>query len=329
MKTRAVTFTSKGGVEIRELEVPPPATNHLQVRTVCSGISAGTESWLLRDLFTWMPTPFPCVAGYQRSGVVTAVGPGVIGWKVGDRAVALTGVWSTAGVAAAFGAHIELANVPAELAYPLPGQLDDIEASNAVVAQVGYNAANRAVLSAREWVLVYGDGLIGQCAAQAARARGARVIMVGHRAERLELAAQHSADAVINSGIEDVVSAVRKITAAHTVPVVLDSVQTPESQTQYIGLLEPGRGQIVYHGFTPGDHWADMGLLQQRELTTHFVSGWKPERMSATLGLMAGAGIRIRPLITHLVPFTQAPEMYRMILEKSAPFLGITLDWRT
>ena len=65
-----------------------------------------------------------------------------------------------------------------------------MDAAGAVVAQVGYNAASRVAMQPGDWVVVYGDGIIGQSAAQAARARGARVILVGHRAERVALAAQ-------------------------------------------------------------------------------------------------------------------------------------------
>lgn len=282
----------------------------------------------MRDLFTWAPTPFPCVPGYQRSGVVTAVGAEVTGWRVGERVLALTGMWSNPEVAHVFGAHIAVGNVPTEFAYHLPDDVDDVDASSGVVAQVGYNAASRATIVADDWVVVYGDGLIGQCAAQAARGRGARVILVGHRPERLQLAQQYCAHAVINSAVDHPVSSVRSIVGAETVPIVLDSVQTPASQKQYIDLLQPGIGQIVYNGFTPGEQWADMGLLQQRELTTHFVSGWTRDRMEATLALMAAGQMRVAPLITHMASHARGPEMFRMILEKNEPFLGITLDWR-
>jgi len=329
MKTRAVVFAASEHVLVEELDVPPPGKNEIQVRTTYSTISAGTESWRLRGLFTWAPTQFPSVPGYQRSGVVTAVGPEVTGWEVGDRVATLTGVFSTPGVNRQLGAHIEIGNTPLELAFHLPSSIDDVDASNLVVAQVGYNAASRAQCKPGDWVVVYGDGLVGQSAAQAARARDARVVLVGHRELRLELARRFSADATVNSAAGDLLAAVREITGSKTVPVVLDSVQTPNSQKQYVDLLEPASGQIVYNGFTPDDHWASMALLQQRELTTHFVSGVRRDRLEATLALMASGRMKSRPLTTHLVPFAEAPKMFQLVLQKSEPFLGITLDWRS
>jgi threonine dehydrogenase-like Zn-dependent dehydrogenase len=155
------------------------------------------------------------------------------------------------------------------------------------------------------------------------------VILVGHRPERLTLAAAHSADIVINNHIENVVEVVHAHTGGQPVTAILDSVQTEAAQHEYMPLLERGRGQIVYCGFTPGTTWADMGVLQQRELTTHFISGWTRPRMESTLALMAAGKLTLKPLITHLSSYKNGPEMYRMNASKSQHFLGITLDWTT
>jgi threonine dehydrogenase-like Zn-dependent dehydrogenase len=182
-------------------------------------------------------------------------------------------------------------------------------------------------------VLVYGDGLIGQLAAQSAVARGARVILVGHREERLALAGAHSAEHVIDDRSHGFIDRVREWVGAATVSAVIDTVQSPAALTEYVELLEPGqtagrRGQVVYSGFTPGTVWGDMALLQQRELDVHFVSGWARSRMEAALALMAEGKLKVRPLVTHVVTPDAAPDMYAMILGKSEPHLGVVFDWR-
>lgn len=328
MKTKAVVFTAPGQVTLRDIEMPPPAPDEAQIRTTYSTVSVGTEGWVFQNVFTWMAggTPYPCVPGYQRAGVIEAVGRAVSDWKPGDHVMATAGSWQGL-VSPVWGAHVAVGNTRTSELYRIPVGVDPIDASGTVVAQVGYNAAYRATYNPGDWVVVYGDGLIGQSAAQAARSRGARVILVGHRAERLNLARQYSADAVLDSHQADLVSRVHVLTNGKPVAVILDSVQAESAQQQYLPLLEHGRGQIVYCGFTSGSTWADMGLLQQRELTTHFISGWNRARMDATLQLMAQDKVRLRPLITHLTSYEQAPEMYRMTQEKSVPFLGITFSW--
>lgn len=326
MQTPAIVLIQGGTVALRTIEMPNPGPGEVQVRTTCSMISGGTEGWIARDQFTWSPVPFPCVPGYQRVGVIAALGPGVEGWRVGDRVAATIGAWHGP-VQPFWGAHAALANTPAAELYPIPNGVDDLSASGVVVVQVGYNAASRARVAEGDWVLVYGDGLVGQCAAQSMRARGARVILVGHREDRLALAAACSADAVIAGQHDDVIAAVRQHIGDAAVCAVLDTVQTSAAQRQYLPLLAPARGQIVYCGFAPGTCWAEMHLLQQAELTVHFVAGWTRARIDETLALMAAGKLRLRSLITHVVPYAQGPEMYRINEQKAIPFLGIALNW--
>jgi 2-desacetyl-2-hydroxyethyl bacteriochlorophyllide A dehydrogenase len=326
MKTPAIVFTDVSQIDVCEVEMPPPGPGEVQVRTAYSTISCGTEGWALKQLFTWARTPYPCVPGYQRTGTILEVGPDVEGWQVGDRVMATVGRWEGE-VVPFWGSHAAVANTVAGELYWIPDGADEIDASGAVVAQVGYNAASRVVMEPGDWGVVYGDGLVGQSAAQAAQARGVNVILVGHRPERLELARQYSAEIAVNSHAENVVEAVREH-AGDFVTFVIDTVQQEATQQEYVPLLEHGKGQIVYSGFTPAETWASMALLQKRELTTHYVSGWTRERMDATLALMAEGQLRLLPLITHQVSaVARGADMYRMILTKGEPFLGITLDW--
>lgn len=326
MNSPAVVFRAVDDVAVQDIDMPDPTPDCVQIQTSVSTISVGTETWGLRNLFTWAKTPYPCVPGYQRVGTITKLGDGVTGWKVGDKVMATTGCWNGP-VASFWGSHASVANTHKNELYKIPAGVDDADAAGTVVAQVGYNAAHRPALDPGDWVVVYGDGIIGQCAAQSARARGARVILVGHRNERLGLGAEYSADATVNNKKTDVAEGVRKITGQQHVRAVLDTVQSEESQREYLPLLEYARGQIVYSGFTPGTVWADMAKLQQQELTSHFVAGWTRARMEATLELMAQGKLRLRPLTTHRVPFQRGAEMYKLTREKSAPFLGITFVW--
>lgn len=322
----AVVFRAVDDVAVQNIEMPDPGPGCVQIQTHASMISVGTETWGLRNLFTWQKTPFPCVPGYQRVGTIVKLGPDVTGWTIGERVMATTGCWQGS-VHSFWGAHAAVANTHQNELYRIPDGVDAVDAAGTVVAQVGYNAAYRPELTPGDWVIVYGDGIIGQCAAQSARARGARVILIGHRQERLALGAEFSADATVNNSGENVGEAVRRITGQEHVRAVLDTVQSEAAQKEYVPLLQPGRGQIVYSGFTPGTVWADMALLQQRELTTHFVAGWTRARMEATLKLMAERKLRLRPLVTHRVPFQRGAEMYRMARQKSAPFMGIVFEW--
>jgi NADPH:quinone reductase-like Zn-dependent oxidoreductase len=280
MKTNAVLFEDVNRVGVGKLEMPPPQAGQALVRTLLSTVSCGTEGWVLQDRFTWHPSQYPCVPGYQRVGVVEQIGPGVEGWSVGRKVVATVGHWPS-GPVPRWGAHAALANTPVGELYAVPEGVNDLDASALVVAQVGYNAA---------------------------RARGMRVILVGHRAGRLRLAEAHSADAVVDSHAQEPAAAIKAITGSERLPAVIDTVQGTEVQAQYMTLIPcppgdvPGdAGQIVYAGFSSGDTWADMAELQKREATTHFVSGWNRARL--------------------------AREMWGLIANKEKELLGVTFQW--
>jgi Zn-dependent alcohol dehydrogenase len=54
MKTAAVVFSAPGQVELREIDMPAPAPDEVQIRTTYSTVSVGTEGWVFQNVFTWM-----------------------------------------------------------------------------------------------------------------------------------------------------------------------------------------------------------------------------------------------------------------------------------
>jgi len=96
-------------VELREYPLPEPGPGELRVRTLYSGISAGTELATYRgtnpylrkqwdsELALFLPGQatftYPVdVWGYSEVGVVDALGPGTSGSAVGD---VVWGIWVT------------------------------------------------------------------------------------------------------------------------------------------------------------------------------------------------------------------------------------------
>ena len=59
---RAVVFAAPRQVELREVELPDSEPGDVVVRTLYSGISAGTELWSLTGKY-WS-TKFPTIPGY-------------------------------------------------------------------------------------------------------------------------------------------------------------------------------------------------------------------------------------------------------------------------
>lgn len=197
------------------------------------------------------------------------------------------------------------------------------------MAQVGFDGAIRPQVSQGDVAVVIGDGLLGLYVGQVLRYRGARVIMSGHHQERLELAGRYgAADEVVNSKQEDLVEYVRKA-YPDGVPITVETASKNELIQMAIGLLEPN-GQFVLLGYYPeGECLIDTHWVRARAITMYCPCGIERKRMEKTLELTARGHLKMKELVTHEFPFTEAPKAYRMILEKSTHFLGVVFDWTT
>ena len=114
---------------------------------------------------------FPKVMGFDISGVIREVGPGVLGWKQGDEVFARL-------PNRMMGAYAERVLVPTELLAPKPRNVGHVEAASLpTVALTTWQAfAERANLQAGETILIQaGAGGVGSFAIQLAKHMGAKV----------------------------------------------------------------------------------------------------------------------------------------------------------
>jgi len=291
--TAAVVCTGPRQVDVRRVGLRAIAATEVLVSTLASGVSTGTDRWAMQGRFGWAVLEPPFVPGYQRAGIVEAVGADVQTVVVGQQVVA-TNSRDFVGARAAWGAHTGRGVCRSADVYDATG-IDPHRAAFLVVAQVGVNAASRITLTSGP-VTVYGDGVIGTSAALAARERGFDVTVVGRHAKRLAVLAELGL--AIRLGTDVVAdSAVRAGPVA-----VIDTVHNDDAFAEYVVALPHGTGQIVYSGHSPDNvtAWADMAELQRRELTAHFVSGWTDERLAQTIVLMRSEVLPMERLVGRI-----------------------------
>ena len=167
------------------------------------------------------------VLGHEGSGVVDAVGPGVVHPKIGDRVVAyhLIGCGACEHCRAGEpgfcqdlqgfnwvrdGVDAEYVVVPARYALPLPDDFD-FEDGALLACNVGtaYGAARKAEASGDMTLAVSGLGPVGLYTVMMARAMGAPVIGVDVQQDRISLAERLGIEATVNAADSDPVVAVR------------------------------------------------------------------------------------------------------------------------
>jgi len=326
----ALVFTGPQRVEVQDIPLPALSEEDVLVRVEYSSISIGTERWCLleklREPGKPLMTPFPHIPGYQAAGVVTEVGEKVTAMAPGDR-VFSSGTRAGAGwPGSCWGGHANLHVAHQGNLLKLPDSVSTHEASGLLLAQVGYNGAGRPWLSEGDVVLVIGDGLVGQYAAQRFRQRGAHVILSGHHNDRLALAARYSADEIINSREVDVEAFIRG-RYPQGLPIVAETASKIELVHAAVKLLQY-EGQLVLLGYYPeGECLIDIHWIRECETTVHCPNSSTPDRLAGTLALVEQGAMRLEELVTHTLPYTDAPEAYRMIVEKPSDFLGVVLKW--
>jgi bacteriochlorophyllide a dehydrogenase len=290
-ETPAVVLSGPRAARVRQVRCRPPLTGEVRIRTLFSGVSTGTDKWVMQGRFVWGGPAFPFVPGYQRCGLVTAVGPDTEGFQVGQQVVATTAA-GLEGVLAASGGHLADAVSPVSEVFDATG-IDPRAASLFVCGQVGLNAASRLTIPAQARVVIVGDGIIGASAALSARMLGYDVMIVGRHARRLDTIAR---DGIVAVNTRD---DARAAVADFQPTGAIDTVQSDESFSYFVEAIPRGTGEVVFSGHSPDGitHWADMAELQKREHTAHFVSGWKPERVSRTLAALRSGDLPLGGLV--------------------------------
>jgi NADPH2:quinone reductase len=234
---KAAVYYENGGPEVLKYEDAPDPACHaggVVIRVEAIAIEGG-------DVLNRFGGPLvtrPHIVGYQAAGTIVEVGADVHHLKVGQR-VATVG---------AFGSHAELRSVPARTAWPVP---DGFDIGKASVIPVAFGTADDCLflaghLKAGETVLVQAGGSgVGTAAIQLAKRAGARVLATASSQERLDRLKPLGLDEGINYAVEDVASAVMRLTDNKGVDLVVDPVGGATLQGSLDSLGYRGRVSLV------------------------------------------------------------------------------------
>src|ERR1700756_1997416 len=111
---KAMVIREFGGPEQLHLaDVADPEPGRGQVRVAVHAAGVNPVDPFNRADGSWAGLRVPCILGYDIAGVVESVGPGVTGWRPGDRVMAMTSFPDGAG------GYAELAVVDAGQVAPI------------------------------------------------------------------------------------------------------------------------------------------------------------------------------------------------------------------
>ena len=246
---RGVVFLGERRLEIREFPDPTPGPDEVVIEVKASGM-CGSDLKFYRPSLAEATRALglggdgePNIAGHEPCGVVVARGAGVTETEAPDGARVMVHHYKGCGScehcrvgwqqlcpegftvygATGDGAHADYMKIPASTLVPLPDELS-FETGAAIACGTGtaYGALKRVSLAGSDTVAIFGQGPVGLSATQFGRAMGARVIALDTIAERLELAKELGADAIVDPGSNDPVAAIKELTGGRGVDIAID-----------------------------------------------------------------------------------------------------------
>jgi len=273
----------------------------------------------------------PRILGLDIAGEIARVGPGVTGWKEGDRVVVENRV--KCGVCAPCvlgrdefcerqkrlggeldGGHAQYCKVPVANVQRIPDAMGWEEAATLPLA--GHTAwhclIERVELQPWEDVLVNAVGSgVGSFGLAIARGLGARVIATAGSDWKLQKATELGADAVINYTTTPKFSQrVKELTGGRGVDVVFDCVGA-SVWDESCASLKPG-GRLVITGTTAGSQIPfNLGVLQGRPLTL-MGSGGRSRRSFAAMMHMVHYG-GLRGVVGRTFDLADAPKAHEVM----------------
>jgi threonine dehydrogenase-like Zn-dependent dehydrogenase len=314
------------------IEPAPLSAEEVRIRTLYSGISAGTELSQYRGTNPFMhrrwdeasrlfvaaaePSwPYPVRnLGYEEVGEIVEVGASVQGLTVGQR---VFGTWGHRTH------HVARAELVRDRV--LPADADPRIGIFSHIGAVALNGVHDAAIRMGDLVAVFGLGVPGQIVAQGARASGATVIGIDPVKERREIALQLGVDRVLDPSAGSVAELIKSETGGRGADVCIEVSGAAPALAEAIRAVAYA-SRVVAMGFLQGEA---RGLMlgeefhhNRVELICSQISGvspaashrWSKLRLwQSAVRLQHEGRLNLTPLITHSVPFTDAIDLFARI----------------
>jgi L-iditol 2-dehydrogenase len=330
---RTAVYYANSDIRIEQRPVPAIGPGELLLRVEASGICGS-------DVLEWYRARrAPLVLGHEVAGTVEAVGPGVEGFRPGQRIatthhvpclacrLCVSGQESLCDTLKRThfdpGGFAEFVRLPAvnvaRGTFLVPDGVDAVAASFVEPLACTVRAQRIAGVAPGRSVAVLGSGLSGVLQIQLARALGAGPIVASDvHPFRLEAAHRLGADAVVD-GREDVPAAIRRLTGGAGADAVIVCTGAREAVLQGMRAVARGGTVLLFALLPPGETLpVPLGDLWQDGVTLTSSYAGPPADMRVALDLIAGGRVDVLATVTHRLPLERAAEGFRLTAEAGA-----------
>lgn len=330
MKMKAITVWGENDLTMHEVELRNLKNDEILIKVAYAGVCAtdlaiysGESSFVKAGLIK-----YPCRIGHEWSGIVEKVGPAVKDFKKGDRVITDNGVScgectnclagdygncinskSVGTINCWEGCFAEYMYMPERHTYHLADNVSLEDAALAEPLSISLAGIKKYPVSRDTTIAIIGTGAIGIGAAAIASRMGAvKVIMVGRKKSKLDVALKCGATDVVNTNNGDVVEQVKALTDGKGVDFVLETSGGGETVMQSIDMVRK-KGSVALVAFYEKDiNGFAIDRLVEKQVNVMGVMGefgLVPEAAK-----MLADGLSIHDMITHIVAFENSPELF-------------------
>jgi NADPH2:quinone reductase len=314
---RAVVCRAWGAVEdltLEDVPAPTPGPGEVLIDVRATAVNYA-DALLVAGRYQTKP-PLPFSPGLETAGVVAACGDGVTRFSPGDRVMAVL----------AYGGLAERAIAPAAETFTIPAGMSFDEAGAFPIAYISSHVAIRwqGRLEPGETLLVLGAaGGVGLTAVEIGKAMGARVIAGASTAEKLAVARERGADALVNYATDNLTERVMALTDGKGADVCFDPIGGDLFDAALSALGWGGR--ILLVGFVGGVQQipANRLLVKHRAAlgsSLRYFRWHARDKLQRSVDelLRWYAEGRLRPLVSHRLPLERTIEAIRLLTDRKA-----------
>jgi 2-desacetyl-2-hydroxyethyl bacteriochlorophyllide A dehydrogenase len=321
---KAMVLSGPSQMALEDVPTPKPGAGQVLVRVTHSGI-CGTDYKIYTGA---IPVRYPRIMGHEMIGEVAEANGS--DFRPGERVIIDPELYCGACFHCRIGqTHLcpkgqllgrdsnggfaEFLSAPASQVFRLPDSVNDQEAVLIQVLTTCLHAQRLTPIFAGESVAVLGLGVTGQLHAQIAKSRGASpLIGITRSADKREMAEKLGADLTFAGGPESI-QKVREATGGRGADVVIDTTGMLPVIADAIEMVRFG-GRILSFGIITAKEGAlPFYNLYFKEIQVINARVAKSEDYPACIELVQRGQVKLRPLISNVMPFGELKSAIGML----------------
>ncbi len=308
------------GISIHDVAIPTCNDNEVLIKVDSVGI-CGSDIPILNGVRT---VPYPFIPGHEFAGSIVDLGNDVTSWQNGDRVTSSVvqnclkcefcrnGLEELCDELLETGIHVngafaEYVKVPDNTLHKIPDGMSFLEAASIDPLASAYHVVNKINIDVNDNVAIIGPGPIGLLSLQLAKLKGAnKVVMIGTREERLQIAEELGADVIINNkNNENLYQLVHDKTDGFYPNKIIEASGNSLAINEGISILEKN-GVLALEGIYSDSTFVNFIDIVRKELKITGSIGYTYNEFAICMDLLNEKKIKIDPIISHELLLSEA-----------------------